>query len=142
MGPEEPRVHLLLWLCCAVLCCAVLCCAVLCCAAPSGCDILTAGLQAIRLGAGRLALFTGLTGLTYRDIRHVVVDDAVPAIAQLTRLRSPQLQQKPTFSDVQLAQLSTLSRLTNLAIWGGDLLPLNPTLQNSYDVISEMVVIG
>ena len=64
-------------------------------------------------------MLTGLTSLTYRDTRHAGVD-VVRAIAQLTRLRSLSLQQSPSFSDVQLAQLSTLSRLTNLAISGDD----------------------
>jgi hypothetical protein len=73
-------------------------------------------------------------------MRHAVVEDAVRAIAQLTRLRSLKLEQTPTFSDVQLAQLSTLSRLTKLAIWGGDLLPLNPTLQHASFAISNPVI--
>jgi hypothetical protein len=65
-----------------------------------------------------LAALTGLTRLAYENNDPVWVD-AASAIAQLTRLRSLELRRLPTFSDVQLAQLSTLSRLTFLSI-GGD----------------------
>lgn len=64
-----------------------------------------------------LAALTGLTRLTYSNSAHVPVD-AVRAIAQLTRLRSLCLWHPPTLSDVQLAQLSALSRLTSLCING------------------------
>ena len=64
-----------------------------------------------------LAALSRLTRLTYSNNAHVPVD-AVRAITQLTRLRSLWLMHPPTLSDVQLAQLSTLSRLTFLGVIG------------------------
>ena len=76
-----------------------------------------APLQADPLVVHHLATLTGLTSLIYSNYDHMLVD-AVRAIAQLTRLRSLCLAHPPMFSDVQLAQLSTLSRLTFLRIDG------------------------
>lgn len=66
-----------------------------------------------------LAALTGLTRLTYRNCAPVGAH-AARAIAQLTRLRSLTLWRLRAFGDVQLAQLSTLSRLTFLTLDGGD----------------------
>jgi hypothetical protein len=82
-------------------------------------------LQAAYAGADPLAALTGLTSLTYsnNDPTHV---DAVWAVAQLTWLRRLTLKQPSTFTEVQLAQLSALRRLTCFEIKGGDFVAEHP----------------
>ena len=70
-----------------------------------------------------LAALTGLTRLVYSNNDHVLVD-AVKAIAQLPWLRSLWLTHPSAFSDVQLAQLSTLCRLSFLGINGDGSAPI------------------
>jgi hypothetical protein len=70
-------------------------------------------------GADPLAALTGLTSLTYYANNDPTRVDAVWAVAQLTRLRRLVLGQPSTFTEVQLAQLSALRRLTSLTITGG-----------------------
>jgi hypothetical protein len=78
-------------------------------------------LQADQPDMHHLGALTGLTSLAYRNDDYVGAN-TVRAIAQLTRLRSLTLWRLRAFGDVQMAQLSTLSRLTFLSIdaYGGD----------------------
>ena len=84
-----------------------------------------APLQADPLVVHHLAALTGLTSLIYSNNDHMLVD-AVRAIAQLTRLRRLELRQPSTFTEIQLAQLSALSRLTCLEMNGGVFLAGHP----------------
>jgi hypothetical protein len=75
-------------------------------------------LQAPYPGTDPLAVLTGLTSLIYGN-NDPGRADAVWAIAQLTQLRRLELKQPSTFTEIQLAQLSALSRLTCLELNGG-----------------------
>jgi hypothetical protein len=71
-----------------------------------------------------LAALTELTRPTYRNRDHQGVD-AARAIAQLSRLRRLTLECLALSSDAQLAQVSTLSRLTLLSIDGDNLVAVD-----------------
>ena len=86
--------------------------------------LLLISLQADQPGVDQLAALTELTRPTYR-IRDHQGADVARAIAQLSRLRRPTLQCLALSSDAQLAQLSTLSRLTLLSIDGANLVAVD-----------------
>ena len=76
-------------------------------------------------GTDPLAALTGLTSLNYGN-NDPGQEDAVWALAQLTRLRRLKLKHPSTFSDGLLTQLSALSRLTCLKIEGDGFVAVPP----------------